>query len=324
MMEPNRIRAPGALLLAAALLASAGAAHAQGKTIRWIVPFPPGGITDVLARAVSVRLQPALGQPVVVENRPGAGGMIGAELVARGTPDGSLLIIAGTIIPTAPALYAKLAFDPLKDLAPVAHVGYSANVLVVAADHPAKSAKELVDMARRSPGRLNYASIGNGSLLQLAAEQLKRDTGTFIVQIPYRGGGEMLAAVMTRQVDFVFDNVVQQLPQIQGGKVRALAVTSRARDAALPEVPTMIESGFRDFDITTWTGVWTTGGTPAEAVARLEGEMRKVLASPELLATAQKAGVTITNLGSRELAGVVQQEAVKWDKVLKYAGVKPE
>lgn len=309
-----------ALLLCAANLW----AQAPGKTIRWIVPFPPGGITDVLARLISVRMQTGLGQPIVVENRPGAGGMIGAEMVAKGTPDGSLLFIGGTIVPTAPSLYGNLKFDPLRELAPVAHVGYSANVLVVAANHPAKTVKELVDMARSKPGQLNYASIGNGSLLQLAAEQLKRDSGTAIVQIPYKGGAEMVAAVITRQVDLAFDNMVQVLPHIQGGKMKALAVTTRTRDRALPDVPTMIESGFKDFEITTWTGVWTTGGTPAETVSRLEGAMRKVLASPEFVAAIQKTGVTITNLGSRDLARIVAEEAVRWDKVLKFAGVKPE
>jgi len=299
-------------------------AQAPAKTIRWIVPFPPGGITDVLARLISVRMQTGLGQPIVVENRPGAGGMIGAEIVAKGTPDGSLLFIGGTIVPTAPSLYRKLNFDPLHDLAPVAHVGYSANVLVVAAGHPAKNVKELVDMARSKPGRLNYASIGNGSLLQLAAEELNRDAGVNIVQVPYKGGAEMVAAVITGQVDLSFDNMVQVLPQIKAGKMRALAVTTRTRDRALPDVPTMIESGFKDFEISTWTGVWTTGGTPGETVSRLEGAMRKVLASPEFVAAIQKTGVTITNLGSRDLAKIVVEEAVRWDKVLKFAGVKPE
>jgi len=310
----------------AMLLASAcSSAFAQaGKPIRWIVPFPPGGITDVLARVVAVRMQPGIGVPIIVENRPGAGGMLGAEIVAKGTPDGSLLFIGGVIVPTAPSLYAKLSFNPLKDLAPIAHVGYSSNVLVVAADHPAKSVADLVAMARSRPGQLNYASIGNGSVLQLAAEQLKRDSGTNIVQVPYKGGAEMIAAVITRQVDFDFDNAVQVLPQIKGGKMRALAVTSRERDPLLPDVPTMIESGYKDFDITTWTGVWTTGGTPPATVARLESEMRKVLASAEFAAAIQKTGVIITNLSSRDLAKIVETEAVRWDKILKFAGVKPE
>ncbi len=310
----------------AVLLASAGSpAFAQaGKSIRWIVPFPPGGITDVLARVSAVRMQPGIGVPIVVENRPGAGGMLGAEIVAKGTPDGSLLFIGGVIVPTAPSLYAHLSFNPLKDLAPVAHVGYSANVLVVSANHPARSVADLVAMARSKPGQLNYASIGNGSVLQLAAEQLKRDSGTDIVQVPYKGGAEMIAAVVTRQVDFDFDNAVQVLPQIKAGKMRALAVTSRQRDPSLPDVPTMIESGYKDFDITTWTGVWTTAGTPGAAVARLESEMRKVLASPEFAATAQKSGVIVTNLSSHELGKIVASEAVRWAKILKYAGVKPE
>jgi tripartite-type tricarboxylate transporter receptor subunit TctC len=307
------------------LLMGAGsvAAQAPAKTIRWIVPFPPGGITDVLARLISVHLQPALGQPIVVENRVGAGGMIAAELVAKGPADGSLLLIAGQIIPTAPSLYKHLPFDALRDLAPVVQVGSAAQVLVVAANHPASSVKDLVQAARRSPGRLNYASTGNGSVLQLSAEMFKRETRTFIVQIPYRGSPEALAAVMTRQVDFMFDNMVASLPQIRGGKIRALAVTTRERDPAIPDVPTMIESGFPEFLITTWNGIWTTAGTPPAVTARLESELRKVLAMPELAALIQKAGVRVTNLGSVELAKIIREEAAHWEGVLKFAGVNP-
>ena len=299
-------------------------AQAPSKTIRWIVPFPPGGITDVLSRLISVHLQPLLGQTIVVENRVGAGGMIAAGVVAKGPPDGSMLLIAGQIIPTAPSLYRNLPFDPLRDLAPVAQVGAAAQVLVVAPNHAAKSVKDLVQMARRSPGKLNYASTGNGSVLQLSAEMFKIETKTFILQIPYRGSPEAVTAVMTGEVDFLFDNMVASLPQIKGGKLRALAVTSRQRDPAIPNVPTMVESGFPDFVLATWNGVWTTGGTPPAVVARLETELRKVIAMPEVVASINKTGVKVTNLGSRELAKIIQDEAAHWAGVLKYAGVKPQ
>lgn len=313
-------------IVCALLLAVAGNVWAQApsKTIRWIVPFPPGGITDVLARLISVHLQPLLGQTIVVENRVGAGGMIAAGVVAKGPPDGSLLLIAGQIIPTAPSLYKKLPFDPLRDLAPVVQVGSAAQVLVVAPNHPAKSVKDLVQMARRSPGRLNYASTGNGSVLQLSAEMFKRETKTFIVQIPYRGSPEAVTAVISGEVDFLFDNMVASLPQVQGGKLRALAVTSRERESAIPNVPTMVESGFPDFVIATWNGVWTTGGTPTAAVARLEAELRKVLAMPDVIASINKAGVRVTNLGSRELDKIIRDEAAHWGAVLKFAGVAPQ
>jgi tripartite-type tricarboxylate transporter receptor subunit TctC len=313
-------------MLCVALLAIAGNtwAQTQQKTIRWIVPFPPGGITDVLARLISPRLQPLLGQTIVVENRVGAGGMIAADLVAKGPHDGSMLLIAGQIIPTAPSLYRKLPFDPLRELAPVAQVGSAAQVLVVAPNHAAKSVKDLVQMARRSPGKLNYASTGNGSVLQLSAEMFKMETKTFIVQIPYRGSPEAVTAVMGGDVDFLFDNMVASLPQIQGGKLRALAVTSRERDPAIPGVPTMAEAGYPDFVIATWNGIWTTGGTPAAVVARLESELRKVMAMPEVVASINKTGVRVTNLGSRELARIIKDEATHWAAVLKYAGVQPQ
>ena len=321
----RRIGAALCALACAASLAFAGNALAQSdKAIRWIVPFPPGGIADVIARQISARLQPALNQPVVVENRAGAGGMIGTGLVAKGPKDASMLMIAGTVVPTAPLLYKSLSFDPFKDLAPVVQVGYTANILVLAADHPINTVKELVETAKKNPGKLNYASVGNGSLLQLAAEQFKRDTGTNIVQIPYKGGGDTVAAIIARQVDFMFDNMVFSLPQVQAGKMKAIAVTTRERDPALPNVPTMIEQGFPDFVITTWNGIWTTGGSPPEAVGRLEGEIRKIVASPEFAQIVAKTGIRVTNLGSKEMARALTDEYQHWDKVMKFAGVQPE
>jgi tripartite-type tricarboxylate transporter receptor subunit TctC len=297
-------------LLAPALV-SGGAWAQADKPIRWIVPFPPGGIADTLARLISARLQPALNQVVVVENRAGAGGMIGTALVAKGPKDASMLMIAGTVVPSAPLLYKTLTFDPFKDL-------------VLAADHPINTVKELVDAAKKNPGKLNYASVGNGSLLQLAAEQFKRDTGTNIVQIPYKGGGDTVAAIIARQVDFMFDNMVFSLPQVQGGKMKAIAVTTRERDPALPNVPTMIEQGFPDFVITTWNGVWTTGGSPPEAIARIENEMRKIVASAEFAPLVARTGIRVTNLGSKEMARALTDEYQHWDRVLKFAGVQPE
>ena len=315
----------GRMVCALSILSAGNAwSQATAKPIRWIVPFSPGGITDVLARVIAVQLQPGLGQMVVVENRVGAGGMIAAEVVAKGPADGSLLLIGGPIIPTAPSLYKSLPFDPLRDLAAVAQIGSAANVLVVAPNHAAKSVKDLVEMARRSPGKLNYASTGNGSVLQLSAEMLKRDTKTFIVQIPYRGSPEAVTAVLGGQVDFLFDNMVASLPQIMGGKLRALAVTSRERDPSVPTVPTMIESGFPDFVIATWNGIFTTGGTPAAQVARLDAEVRKVLAIPDVVATINKTGVRVNYLGAAEMGRIVKEEAAHWAGVLKFAGVNPE
>ena len=319
----SRLLPPLMLLM---LFTFAGNALAQpsGKPIRWIVPFPPGGIADVLARLISAQISPMLGQPIVVENRAGAGGVIGTELVAKGPQDGSMLMIAGSVVPTAPFLYKNLSFQPLKDLQPVMQVGYTANVLVLAQDHPINSVKLLIEEARRNPGKLNYASVGRGSFLQLAAIQFMRDTGTKMVEISYKGGGDNTAAIITRQVDLQFDNMVFSLPLIKAGKLKALAVTTRERDPALPDVPTMIELGFPDFLFLTWNGVWTTGGTPPETVARLEGAMRKVVATPEFAASVQKFGIRITNLSSRELTTVMEEETARWSRMLSYAGIQPE
>ena len=313
-------------LLLLIFLASSTTAFAQtgGKTIRWIVPFPPGGIADVLARLISAQISPMLGQAIVVENRAGAGGMIGTELVAKGPPDGSMLMIAGSVVPTAPFLYKNLSFNPIKDLQPVVQVGYTSNVLVLAADHPVNSVKELIDTARKNPGKLNYATVGRGSFLQLAAIQFMRDTGTKLVEIGYKGGGDNTAAIITKQVDFQFDNMVFSLPQVRAGKMKALAVTSRERDPDLPNVPTMIELGFPGFEFLTWNGVWTTGGTPPDAVARLEGAMRKVVATPEFAVSVQKVGIHVTNLGSREMAQVIDEETVRWARIFEFGGIKPE
>ncbi len=250
-------------LQSATLVATASAsafAQTGGKTIRWIVPFPPGGIADTLARLISAKLSPALGQTIVVENRAGAGGMIGAELVAKGPPDGSMFVIAGTTIPTGPLLYKNLAFNPVKDLQPIMQVGYTANMLVMSQSHPVNSVKELIEEGRRHPGKLNYATVGRGSLQQLAAVQFMRDTGTKFTEISYKGGGDNTLAIIARDVDFQFDNMVSSMPLIRAGKMKALAVTTREREPLLPNVPTMVELGFPDFIFQTWNGVWTTGG----------------------------------------------------------------
>ena len=294
------------------------------KAVRWIVPFPPGGIADILARIISAQLSPALGQTVVVENRAGAGGMIGAEIVAKGTPDGNLLVIAGQTIPTGPSLSKNLAFSPFRDLAPLVQVGSTPNVLVVGADHPAKSVKDLVDMAHANPGKLNYASVGNGSLQQLGAELFKRDTGIQVVHVPFKGGPELVAVTITGTVDFSFDNLTSAQSALLGGRLRALAFSTREREPAFPNVPTMIESGYPNFLVSTWMGTWTTGGTPPERVARLEGEIRKIVSQPGTIAAIQKTGVRVSNLGSRDLARIVDDEAAQWDRILKAAGILPQ
>lgn len=316
----------GAAVLGCLLqLAWTGAAWGQAseKPIRIVVPFPPGGIADLFGRQISAKLQ-ARGRPTIVENRSGAGGMIGAALVAKGPADGTMLLIAGTVILTAPALYKNLSFDPLGDLVPLVQLGWTPNVLVVGRDHPAKSVRELVEMARRSPGTLNYASAGNGTLLHMAAELLKKETGTDIVKVSYRGAPETIPAVMTRQVDFMIDSLAISGPQVTAGKLRALAVTGPQRDPMLPQVPTMVEAGYPSFVVTTWNAVWISARTPPATAAQLEREIASILESPEIVESMKRLGVTVTNLSSQATAKLVGEEARKWAEVLKYAGVEPE
>lgn len=305
----------------ATLPASAGF---TGKIVRWIVPFPPGGVADITARILSAQLGPAIGQSIVVENRAGAGGMIGAEVVAKGTPDGNLLLIAGQSVPTAPSLYKNLSFSPFRDLAAIAQVGATPNLLLVGANHPTKSVKDLVDMARANPGKLNYGSVGAGSLQQLGAELFKRDTGVAVVHVPYKGSAELSAALITGTVDFSFDNLTGSQSHLQSGRLRPLAFATREREPAFPNVPTMIESGYPNFLVSTWMGTWTTGGSPPERVAQFEREIRRIIALPDTTAAIQKTGLKISNLGSRDLARIVEEEAAQWDRILKAAGIQPQ
>jgi tripartite-type tricarboxylate transporter receptor subunit TctC len=294
------------------------------KPLRWIVPFPPGGIADLLARLIATPLGPALGQTVVVENRPGAGGTIGATLVAKGGPDSNFLLIAGQSVPTAPSLYKDLPFDPFKEIAPVVQIGSTPQVLVVAAGHPAKSVKDLLDMARANPGKLNYASVGNGSMQQLSALMLSRDAGVQVMHIPYKGTPEIVAATLGGMVDFMFDNLQSSQAAIRAGKLRALAFATRERDPRFAQVPTMIESGFPNFLVSTWNAVWTTAATPAERQARIETEIRRIIGNPEISAAIEKAGISVTNVGARELRRIAEQEAAHWARLLKEAGIMPQ
>lgn len=305
-------------------LCNAASAQSSTKVVRWIVPFPPGGIVDVMARLLAPRLQTALGQAIIVENRVGAGGMIAAEFVAKGPPDGSLLLIAGQSVPVAPSLFKNLKFSPFRDLAAVVQVGYTPQVLVVRQDHPAKSVKDIIEMARRTPGKLNYASAGIGSVPHMTSEMFKMLTGTEIVHIPFKGSGDSVPAMLSGQVDINFDNLQGSLALIQSGKYRVLAVASRNREALIPAVPTMIESGVPDFVVSTWNAVWTTGGTPPDTVQRYESELRRILAQPEVGAAIQKVGMQVTNLGSRETAKLVEDEGAHWDNILKRVGVQPD
>jgi tripartite-type tricarboxylate transporter receptor subunit TctC len=267
--------------LGAASLESAQAQSWPSRPVRLVVPYPPGGPVDVSARLLATPLQAALGQPVLVENKPGAGGNIGAEFVAKSAPDGYTLVM-GAIATHAinPSLYPSIPYDALKDFRHVALVVQVPNVLIVNTDLPAKSVKELVALARERPGRLDFASGSTGSTGHLAGELFKQMTGTYMVHIPYKGAPPAVADLMAGRVHLMFDNLASALPNVKAGKVRGLAVTTLKRSSFLPELPTLDESGLKGFDMTTWWGVMAPGKTPQAVVERLSAEILKAMDAP--------------------------------------------
>ncbi len=313
-------------LLACAVLA--GAVHAQsdypGRPIRYIVASAPGGIADITPRILAPRLAEALGQPVVVENRPGGGIVAGGEAVAKAQPDGYTLLSATPQVAIVQSMVKDLAFDPRRDLAPVALVGVIPNVLVAGPRTPAKTLAELVDLARRNPGKLNYSSTGAGTSVHLSAELLKYYAGVDIVHVPYRGAAAAMTALLAGDVDIMVDSVPPSLPHIRAGRVRALAVTSARRVPQLPEVPTMIESGYPDFEINGWSGVVTTAGTPGAIIARLESEIRRALSQPQVVAAYQNAGLTVRFLGAAEFGKFWDAEIAKFALAIKHSGAVKE
>lgn len=311
-----------AVLAALAALALGHSASAQypTKPIRYIVAFPPGGIADITARVISPKLAEALGQPVVVEQRVGAGGNIGAEAVARAEPDGYTLLSATPPVAIAQSMYRNLRFSPRRDLAPVALIGDVPNILVVGANSPAKTLRELIELARRNPGKLNYSSLGAGTSVHLAAELFKYQAKVFIVHIPYRGAPQAMMALLAGEVDMMMDALPPSMAQVRAGKTRALAVTSAKRARQLPEVPTMAESGFPGFEVTGWVGISTTAGTPAETIARLEAEISKAIANPEVASLLERQGMALRFLGAKEFGAFIDAEIAKFAVAVKYSG----
>ncbi|HSN32590.1 MAG TPA: tripartite tricarboxylate transporter substrate binding protein, partial [Ideonella sp.] len=266
--------------LLAALLCAPIATRAQGaKTIRLIVPFTPGGSTDILARAIAPKLAAALGQNVVIDNKPGAGGSLGAGEAAKAVADGNTLLMGhiGTLA-VNPSIYPKLPYDPLTSFVPVAYVARVPNVLVVNASSPIRSLKELIEAARAQPGKLTYSSGGNGSAAHITFEALKLRAKVFVVHVPYRGTAPSVTDVIAGQVDCTFTGSPAVLPHVRSGRLRALAVSSAQRLAALPDVPTVAESGYPGFETDQWYGVVAPAGTPAATVSRLNDEINKALA----------------------------------------------
>jgi tripartite-type tricarboxylate transporter receptor subunit TctC len=318
---------PSLAFVAALTWAQAAAQTADSypsRPIRYLVASAPGGIADITPRVIAPRLAEALGQPVIVENRPAGGIVAVGEGVARAQPDGYTLLSATPQVAIVQSMVKGLAFDPRRDLAPVARIGVVPNVLVVGPRTQAKTLAELLELARRNPGKINYSSSGAGTSVHLAAELLKYYARVDIVHIPYRGAPAAMTALLAGNVDMVVDALPPSLPHIRAGRARALAVTGARRTPQLPEVPTMIESGFPDLEIDGWTGVVTTAGTPAAIVARLEAEIGRALAAPATVAAYERAGLTVRFLGSVEFGKFWDAEIAKFALAIKHSGAVKE
>lgn len=288
--------------------------------VRLIVPFAPGGFTDVVARQLAERLGVALGQTVIVENRTGAGSTIGTDYVAKAPADGYTLALISTTHVISPWLYKKLPYDPFKSFEPITKLVDSPYVLVVNPNVPAKSVAELVALAKAKPGKLDYASSGNGSSQHLVGALFASMTGANINHIPYRGSGQALADVIGGQVSMGFLGVTAALPQIRAGRLRALAVTTRMRSRDLPDVPTLDEAGVKDFDATIWLGLLAPAGTPKAIVDRLHDATATVMSTDEVRAVLLEAGLTLSLSSQDEFRNLLKTESAKWGTVVEQTG----
>ena len=315
-----------ALIVGFALATIAALANAQAwpaKPIKWIVPFAPGGTTDILARTVGEKLALALGQPVVIENKPGAGGGVGAEFTAKAAPDG-YTIMGGTISTHAinASLYNKLPYDPVKDFVAITLIARVPNMLVVTPAIPAANVKELIALLKANPNKYSFASSGNGTSQHLSGELFKTMAGVEMQHIPYKGSPPALQDVVGGQVTMTFDNITTALPLAKAGKLRALAVTTAKRSAVAPDVPTLAESGLPGFEVGSWQGVFAPAGTPPEIVRRLNVEIVKALNLPDVREKLSGMGAEIVADSPEEFSALVKSEVVKWADVVKKSGAR--
>jgi len=320
---PRRL-ALKACALAVLGLAAAGGALAEtwpSKPVTLVVPFPPGGTTDVLARALGDKLGASIGQPVIVENKPGAGATLGADYVAKGKADGYTLLIGAVHHTIASSVYKKLPYDFQKDFAPVTTVALVPNVLVVNAATPAKNVAELVALAKSQPGKLTYGSNGNGTAQHLIGTQFENNTGTELIHVPYKGSGPLTTDLIGGQITMSFDTVTPVLQHIKSGKLRALAVTTGKRASVLPDVPTLAEAGLKGFDIGTWFGVLAPAATPKDVVAKLNAEMVKVIRSDDFRARMAEIGAEPIGNTQEQMAKQIKDETEKFAKLVKQANV---
>ena len=295
------------------------------RPVRIVVPYPPGGFNDTLARVVGDRLTKIWNQPVLVENRPGGNTLIGNNLVAKSPPDGYTILITPLPFAALPGLYgAKLPYDALKDFQPLILAGNTQNVLAVRIELPVNNVKELLDLAKKNPGKLNYGSTGSGSSNHLSMELLMRMTGTKMTHVPYKGSAPAVLAIIAGDIDVLFDNLPNLLQQVKAGKMKAIAVTGTDRALLLPALPTVAESGVPGFEVTVWYGMQVPAGTPKPLVERMNHDIARVLKEPDVVKLFREQGVEVIASAPDVFAKLVQREVAKWTDVINGANIKVE
>ena len=315
-----------AMLCGAAVLGSA-TAHAQAfptRPVTIVVPYPPGGLIDLVARQIQARFQTELGQSVIIENRSGAGGNVGAEAVARASADGHTVLLANPSLAISPLIYAKLNYKPIEDFAYIGQYGTVPNVLVVNPSIPAKNVREFIDYVKKNPGKLNYGSPGYGTSPQMSSELFKAMSNTFIVHIPFRGSGPAQAAMLSGEIQMMFDNLPPQLPHIKSGKVRALAVTSLKRSPVVPDLPTLDEIGLKGYEVTAWFGLVAPAATPKPVVARLNEALNKTTQDPQVKQALESNGATVIQGTPDGFRDYVKSQMTMWAPVVKRANIVVE
>jgi tripartite-type tricarboxylate transporter receptor subunit TctC len=316
------------ILLCAALAVFLSPALAQqypSRPVRFVVPFAPGGSTDTLARTIGLKLADALGQQIVVDNRPGANGDIGMMIVAKAPPDGYTILLGYIAnLAIAPSLYAKMPYDPVKDYAPVTQIATSPNVLTAHPSVQATSLKELIGLAKAKPGAVNFASTGVASVGHLTGELLNNLAGMKMTHVPYKGGGQAIIDLLGGHVQVMFSGFSAAMPHIKSGKVRALAVTGAKRSPALAEVPTIAEQGFPGVEATAWYGVLAPAGTPKPVVSRLHGETVRILKQPDIVQRLDGLGFEIVGSTPEQFGAYIRTEIKKWEMVVRASGAKPD
>jgi tripartite-type tricarboxylate transporter receptor subunit TctC len=316
----------GGLVVGAMSVATTSVAQTTGafpsQSIRMVVPYPPGGPTDITARVVAAEMMKTLGQNVVIDNRPGASGMIGSEMVTKAAPDGYTLLANASIHVINPSVYPDMRFDAIKDFTPITQLAQVPLVLVVPANSPIKSVKDLVEYARANPGKVNFGSAGSASAQHLAGESFKIAAGIQMQHIPYKGSAPALTDLAGGQLQLMFDSMPSATPMINSGKLRAIAVTTATRAKARPDLPTIAESGFPGFDISTWYAYWAPKGTPADIVEKLSAAAAQALKNPEVIAKYEAMGAEPVGSTPKQFAAYVESEARKWSEIVKKSGAK--